>query len=45
MTMSEIDPEIDSCQCSDQLWNPNCMIPSDWLKFQAKDLVIHDLIQ
>ena len=23
MTMSEIYSEIDSCHCSDQLWNPN----------------------
>ena len=45
MTMSEIISEIDSCHCSDQLWNPNCMTPSDWLKVQAKDPVIHDLIQ
>ena len=45
MTMSEIDSDIDSYDCSDQLWNPNCMTPSDWLKVQAKDPVIHDLIQ
>ena len=41
MTMSEVD----SYHCSDQLWNPNCMILSDWLKVQAEDPVIHDLIQ
>ena len=45
MTMSEIDSDIDSYHCSNQLWNPNCMTPSDWLKVQAKDPVIHDLIQ
>ena len=45
MTMSEIDSDIDSYHCSDQSWNPNCMTPSDWLKAQAKDPVIHDLIQ
>ena len=45
MTISEIDSDIDSYHCSDPLWNPNCMIPSDWLKVQAKDPVIHDLIQ
>ena len=45
MTMSEIDSYIDSYHCSDQLQNPNCMTPSDWLKVQAKDPVIHDLIQ
>ena len=41
MTMSEID----SYHCSDQSWNPNCMTPSDWLKVQAKDPVVYDLIQ
>ena len=41
MTMSEID----GYHCSDQSWNPNCMTLSDWLKVQAKDPVIHDLIQ
>ena len=25
MTMSEIDPDIDSYHCTDQLWDPNCM--------------------
>ena len=44
ITMSEIDSKIDSYHYSDQLWNPNCMTPSDWLKVQAKDPVIHDLI-
>ena len=37
--------EIDSYHCSDQLRNPNYMTLSDWLKVQAKDPVIHDLIQ
>ena len=37
--------EIDSYHCSDQSWNPNCMNPSDWLKVQAEDPVICDLIQ
>ena len=45
MTMSEIDSEIDSYHCSDQLWNPDCMTLSDWLKVQAEDPVIPDLIQ
>ena len=45
MTMSEIDSDIDNYCCSDQSWNPNCMTPSDWLKVQAKDPVIHDLSQ
>ena len=45
MTMSETNSDIDSYCCSDQSWNPNCMTPSDWLKIQTKDPVIHDLIQ
>ena len=45
LTISEIDSDIDSYHCSDQSWNPNCMTPSDWLKAQAEDPVIHDLIQ
>ena len=45
MTMSEIDSDTDSYHCSDQSWNPNCMTPLDWLKAQAEDPVIHDLIQ
>ena len=45
MTMSEIDSDIDSHHCSDLSWNPNCMTPSDWLKVQAENPVIHDLIQ
>ena len=44
MTISEIDSEIDSYHCYDPSWNPNCMTLSDWLKVQAKDPVIHDLI-
>ena len=45
MTMSEIDSDIDKYHCSVQSWNPNCMTPSHLLKYQAKDPVIHDLIQ
>ena len=45
MTISEIDSDIDNYHCSDLLWNLNCMTSSDWLKFQAKDPVIHDQIQ
>ena len=45
MTMSEIDSDTDSYHFSDQSWNPNCMTPLDWLKAQAEDPVIHDLIQ
>ena len=45
MTMSEIASDADSYRCSDPSWNPNCMTPSDWLRVQAEDPVIHDLIQ
>ena len=45
MTISETDPDMDSSCCSDQSWNLNCMTPSDWLKVQAEDPIIHDLIQ
>ena len=42
-------PEIDSDSgCSlglDLSWNPNCMNTSDWMRVQAEDPVIHDLIQ
>ena len=44
MTISEIYSDIDSYHCSDPLWNPNCMTLPDWLKVQAEDPVIHDLI-
>ena len=45
MTMSEIKSDSDNYCCSDLLQNPNCMATSDWVKVQAKDQVIHDLIQ
>ena len=45
MTMSEIDSDSDSYCCSDPSWNPNCMTTLDWVRVQAKDPVIHDLIQ
>ena len=44
-TMSEIESDSDSYRCSDLSWNPNCMTTSDWVKVQAEDKVIHDLIQ
>ena len=43
MTMSEIDS--DSNSYSDPSWNPNCMTTLDWVRVQAKDQVIHELIQ
>ena len=45
MTMPEIDSDSDSSCGLDQLWNPNCMNTLDWVRVQAKDPVIHDLIQ
>ena len=45
ITMSEIDSDMDSYHFSDQLWNPNCMTPSDWLKVQSKDPIIYHVIQ
>ena len=45
MTMSQIASDADGYCCSDPLWNPNCMTPSNWLRVQAKDPFTHDLIQ
>ena len=45
MTLSEIESDSDSHHCSDPLWNPNCTTTLDWVKVQAGDQVIHDLIQ
>ena len=45
MTMPEIDSDSDSSHGLDPSWNPNCMNTSDWVRVQAKDPVIHDLIQ
>ena len=45
ITMSEIDSDSDSYGCSDPSWNPNCMTTLDWVRVQAKDPVIYDLIQ
>ena len=45
MTMPEIDSDSDRFHGLDPLWNPNCMNTSDWVRVQAKDSVIHDLIQ
>ena len=45
MTPSKIESDSDSYSCPDLSWNPNCMTISDWVKVQAEDQVIHDLIQ
>ena len=45
MTMSEIESDSDSSSCPDSSWNPKCMAMLDWMKFQAEDQVIHNLIQ
>ena len=45
ITMPEIDSDSDSSCGLDPLWNPNCMNTSDWVRLQAEDSVICDLIQ
>ena len=45
LTTSEIEPDSESYSCPDPSWNPNCMTRSDWVKVQAEDQVISDLIQ
>ena len=45
MTMPEIDSSSDRSSGLDPSWNPNCMNTSDWVRVQAEDSVIHDLIQ
>ena len=45
MTMSEIDSDSGHSCGLNLSWNPNCMNTSDWLRVQAKDPFIHDLIQ
>ena len=45
MTMPEIDSNSDSSHSLDPSWNPNCMNTSDWVRVQAQDPVVHDLIQ
>ena len=45
MTLSEIESDSDSYCCPDPSWNPNCMTILDWVKVQAEDQVICDLIQ
>ena len=43
--MSGIESNSDSSSCPDPSWNPKCMTMSDWVKVQAEDQVIGDLIQ
>ena len=45
MTMSEIKPDSESSSCPDPSWNLKCMTMLDWVKVQAEDQVISDLIQ
>ena len=45
MTMPETDSDSDSFHGIDPSWNPNCINTLDWVRVQAKDPVIHDLIQ
>ena len=45
MTMPEIDSDSDSSHGLDQSSNPNCMNTLDWVRVQAEDPVICDLIQ
>ena len=45
MTMPEIDSSSDRSSGLDPTWNPNCMNTSNWVRVQAEDPDIHDLIQ
>ena len=45
MTLPEIGSNLNSYSCPDPSWNPNCVTISDWVKVQAEDQVIHELIQ
>ena len=45
MTLSEIELNLNSYSCPDPSSNPNCMTISDWVKIQAYDQVIHEVIQ
>ena len=42
--MSEIESNSDSSSCPDPSWNPKCMTMLDWVKVQAEDQVIGNLI-
>ena len=45
MTTSEIESDSYSYSCPDPSWNLKCMTMLDWVKAQAEDQVIHNLIQ
>ena len=45
ITTSEIKLDSDSSSCPDPSWNLKCMTMSDWVKVQAEDPVIGNLIQ
>ena len=45
ITTSKIEVDSDNSSCPDPSWNPQCMTMSDWVKVQAEDQVINDLIQ
>ena len=44
ITMSETDSNVGSSSCPDPLFNLKCMTTSDWMKVQAEDQIIGDLI-
>ena len=44
ITMSEMESISDSSSGPDPAWNPKCMTMLDWMKVQAEDQVIGDLI-
>ena len=44
ITMSEIESSLDSSSCPGPLWNLKYMTMSDWVKIQAEDQVIGNLI-
>ena len=44
ITMSEIESNSGSFSCSDPSWNLKCMTMLDWMKVQAEDHVIGDII-
>ena len=45
ITLSEIESDSISDRVMDPSLNPNCMTITYWVKVQAEDQVIHDLIQ
>ena len=45
ITTLEIEADSDSSSSPDPSWNPKCMTMSDWVKIQAEDQGISNLIQ